>query len=91
MKVIRNPYLARQTRVIIKVGFRRENCAFRFADLARIASKNLDAAGCAPRVAAASMQNVDAAVFDCQHQFFAFFGLKGDSSIRRFGGDLLHR
>jgi hypothetical protein len=91
MQVVSYPYLARQTSVIVKVGFCGQNCSFRLTYLAWVALKNLDPTGRTSGVAAAAMQDVYAAVFDRQNELLAGFGFKRDGAVSRFGGDLLHQ
>lgn len=91
MEVIGDPYLTRQTRVIIQVGFGSQYRSFRLADLAGVTLEHLDPAGRTACVAAAPMQDVYAVVFDRQNELLTGLDLKCDGAVSRFGGDLIHQ
>ena len=61
--------LARQAHVRREFGFNREPITLEFTHFLRFAFKNLNPASGATSIAAAAVQNIDAGIFQRQHQF----------------------
>jgi hypothetical protein len=90
VQVVVDPYLTRKPRVIAKVRLGRKDRSLGFADLARVATQNFNAARRTACIAAAAMQNVDTIVLNFQNQFAAFVCFESDGPARGFGSNSWH-
>jgi len=75
LKIVDHTDLARQPGVIAEIGFGRQDSFLGLADRSRIAAKYFDAAGSAPGVAAASMQDINAGVLESKYELLPIFNL----------------
>lgn len=90
VKVVVYADLAGKTRVVIQIGFCGKNRAFSIANLARIAGQDLYAACCAPRVAAAAVQNINSVILYGQNELSIGFGLKSNGATCGFSSNSRH-
>jgi hypothetical protein len=91
LQVVDYSDLARQTSMITKVRLGSENCFLCLPDRARVATEYLDAASGAAGVSAASVQNINPGILECQDQLSFLLRLYRHLSIGRLGHNYVHQ
>jgi hypothetical protein len=90
LQVAINAVLTGEPHVVGKFGLHRQTIALKLAHWAKVSFENLDTAGGATGIAAAAVKNIDASVFENQHQFLSFWRVNCLRSSRNGGFNLRH-